>query len=91
MTKDLPKGFNFKKRYDWKCQKCGKELWFAPSFCMQMGINSGHGSCPDCKTFHHLEIDTEKQIGVSVEWEAYMLTQGKKKGEDGMYYSVEKR
>jgi len=47
----------FKERYDFKCPKCKKELWAKPSMMMtQFGNNSGHGTCPDCKTFFHLEI-----------------------------------
>ena len=47
----------FKKSYPFKCPKCKKELWAKPSIMMiGFGINSGHGDCPDCKTFFHLEI-----------------------------------
>ena len=58
---------HFKERYDFECPKCGKELWAKPSMSMtQFGINSGHGSCLDCKCFFHLEIlggiDGEKMV-----------------------------
>lgn len=47
----------FKKRYNFECPKCKKGLWAKPSMSMtQFGINSGHGTCLDCKTFFHLEI-----------------------------------
>lgn len=47
----------FKKSYEFECPKCKKELWAKPSMMMtQFGINSGHGTCLDCKTFFHLEI-----------------------------------
>lgn len=57
-----------KEKYDFKCSECGKELWFKPSLAMQFNLNSGHCSCPDCKTFLHLFIN-ENNEGMSEEWE----------------------
>ena len=65
----------FKERYDFNCPKCPKQLWASPSIMMTgFGENSGHGTCPDCKTFFHLEIegglDGEKMI--SEVWDEWM-------------------
>jgi transcription elongation factor Elf1 len=65
----------FKERYDFKCAKCGKELWAAPSIMMTgFGMNQGHGSCLKCKTFLHLEIipDIYGEEMISEEWDGWL-------------------
>lgn len=42
------------------CSECGNEMGVAPSWAMQSGLNSGHGSCLECKTFLHLWIDGDE-------------------------------
>lgn len=39
-----------------KCCACDHAFRIRPSLSMQMGINSGHVSCPKCKEFLHVEI-----------------------------------
>ena len=47
--------------YRVKCVKCGREFVMAPSQAMQSrrmrALNRGHGTCPKCKAFLHLEIE----------------------------------
>jgi len=38
------------------CSQCHREFYIGKSLAMQMGMNSGHCTCPDCKTFLHVEI-----------------------------------
>lgn len=40
----------------------------APSFSMRGGINSGHGTCLDCKTFLHLSLN---EAGTEIEAEPW--------------------
>lgn len=84
-TKQEFKREHFKKRYDFKCPKCEKKLWAKPSIMMTgFGMNSGHGTCPDCKIFFHLEIeggiDGERMI--SEIWDVWLK---KYKGSDKEY------
>lgn len=74
-TKQKFKRENFKKIYDFKCCKCEKELWAKPSMMMTgFGMNQGHGSCPDCKTFFHLEIDggLDGENMICIEWDEFL-------------------
>ncbi len=49
---------SFKEKYDFKCAKCDYEQWAKPSMSMTaLGVNSGCGSCLNCKQFLHLEIE----------------------------------
>lgn len=50
-----------RKRYKGVCPVCGKENWICKSIAMEMGINSGHGSCLRCKTFLHIAFNPERQ------------------------------
>lgn len=62
------------KLYDFTCAKCGKELCAAASLSMlEFGVNSGHARCPGCKTFLHLELETDLAGShmVSEEFEAW--------------------
>lgn len=70
----------FKERYNFKCPKCKKELWAGPSIMMTgFGMNQGHGTCPDCKTFFHLEIipDIYGETMKSEVWDKWLKKQKK--------------
>lgn len=45
-----------KKRYNFTCPNCLYEQSAAPCIGMEMGVNSGHGSCMNCGAFLHLMI-----------------------------------
>lgn len=47
-------------RYKTKCSECGHEFETAHSLLMEMGMNTGSCTCPECKTDLHLQIDIEK-------------------------------
>ena len=66
-----------KETYDFVCPGCKKQLWAAPSKFMQRGVNSGHGTCPRCKTFFHLEIvpDLDGEVMQAEDWQKYMKRQ----------------
>ncbi len=57
------------KRYRGTCPKCGHELWICKSIGMQLGINIGHGRCPECDTFMRISFDGKKQEMQMEEWE----------------------
>ena len=61
-------------RYSCVCVQCGYEFEAARSLWMDMGLNSGHGSCPKCRTFLHLEIEggLDGERMVSELWELYL-------------------
>lgn len=50
-----------RRRYKGICPICGKENWICMSIAMEMGINSGHGSCLGCGTFMHIQFNAERQ------------------------------
>ena len=50
LTRRLP------ERIETKCSECGSRLIIGPSPSMQMGSNSGHATCPHCKTFLHVQL-----------------------------------
>jgi len=54
-------------RYPARCQ-CGCAMLVRPSLSMQHGINSGHGSCLDCKAFLHLTLN---EAGTEIETEPW--------------------
>ncbi len=65
----------FKHKYPFTCCVCGaKDLWAKPSMSMVFGRNSGHGTCPQCKTFLHLVIypDLNGEYMVSKKWSDYI-------------------
>ncbi len=69
---------NFKKRYNFKCCNCGFEQSASPSIMMTgFGMNQGHGSCRECKSFLHLEIegglDGDKMV--SEDWNSFLKKQ----------------
>jgi hypothetical protein len=53
------------------CCVCKRELTFRPSLAMQCGMNSGHLTCPGCKTFLHIEI-MEGDRANSEKWDDYL-------------------
>ncbi len=59
-----------KESYLFVCAICRHEQRAKPSIFMEMGINSGHGSCLACAAFLHLEIDGD--VMVSREWEVWL-------------------
>lgn len=69
----------FLERYPFTCPKCGKESYAAPSLMMTFaGINTGHGNCPGCKEFLHLEI-TPDMYGdrmAAISWNDYLKREG---------------
>jgi len=70
----------FEERYNFKCAKCGHEQSAAPSWGMQSGHNSGHGSCMKCKTFLHLEITPDifgKEMKSEI-WDEFLKRKGVK-------------
>ena len=74
-TKQKLKRENFRKKYDFICCKCGYEQWAKPSIMMTgFGINSGCGSCLECKQFLHLEIEggLDGERMVSVLWDDFL-------------------
>lgn len=50
-----------RERYKGVCPVCGKENWICKSLAMEMGINTGVGSCLRCKTFLHITFNPERQ------------------------------
>lgn len=37
------------------CPTCAHAFGIGPSLMMRLGVNSGHCTCPGCKTFLHVE------------------------------------
>ena len=73
--------FKFKERYNFKCIKCGYELWAKPSICMTgFGMNSGHGSCLRCGEFLHLRIKggLKGKTMISERWDDFLKKQPKR-------------
>ena len=86
MKKQKVKRLNFKEKYDFVCCKCNYEQWAKPSIMMAgFGINSGHGSCLNCKEFLHLEIDggLDGENMVSKLWDDFLKIKEKEKIENG--------
>ncbi len=54
-----------------RCCVCGCDIRFAPSISMQLGANTGHLTCPDCKAFLHVEV-LEGNDAWSERWEDYI-------------------
>lgn len=70
----LPSGLELQARYDVTCPKCGHKYSLAPCFAMQMGLNTGHYTCHECKTFVgvHIEVQDGTPVMVSWEWETHL-------------------
>ena len=68
-------------RYEFSCSKCGHVAYFERSIMMEMGFNSGHGTCSQCKTFLHLEVSDEaNKKGISMPWEQYRKQETERMG-----------
>lgn len=61
-----------RKRYPTACCKCGHEFQIGASIAMQLGMNSGHATCPKCKTFLHVELTEDETAAVTEEWESWL-------------------
>lgn len=78
----LPQDYEVKKQYQFSCAACGHWQTAKPSIMMRdFRINSGHGSCMECRTFLHLMIDTddtddaddaEQNIILSQDWDDWL-------------------
>lgn len=53
-------------KYRGICPKCGKEMWICKSWAMEMGINTGAGTCPRCGILVHIKYN-EKSGGMDLE------------------------
>jgi transcription elongation factor Elf1 len=73
-----------RKRYPGKCPVCGKENWICKSIAMEMGINTGHGSCLGCHTFMHIKFNPERQEMDLERFEDYKNSQQSRKDMDAM-------
>jgi hypothetical protein len=49
-------GEPLKDRYDFYCP-CGESLYLKPSLLMEMGLNRGGCTCPNCQTLLELEVN----------------------------------
>jgi transcription elongation factor Elf1 len=73
VSKKLPDGYEVQTSYSFTCAACGHEQMARPSIMMHgFGLNTGHGKCMECGTFLHLEIDTEKQVMISQDWDEWL-------------------
>ncbi len=68
---------NQQKRYRGQCPFCGKELWICKSILMEMGINTGGGSCIGCGKYLHIAFDKVKQEMQCEPFEAYVEREGR--------------
>lgn len=71
---DFPEGFEMKPDYPFACPVCGDNIHRARvSMAMQMGMNSGHGTCTQCGSFLHLSIDLESNECINATlWSDYI-------------------
>lgn len=53
------------------CSVCQHEFYIGLSIAMQMGMNTGHCTCPRCKTFLHVEI-LEGDAAWTEAWDKYL-------------------
>lgn len=69
----MPETETEQKRYPCRCAVCSYEFHAAKSILMEdWGMNSGHGSCPGCKTFLHLEMSDSGESMRSEKWEKWL-------------------
>lgn len=54
--------------YDFDCPICEYGQNMRPSLAMNMGINSGHGSCLNCDVFLRLTLDGDRCVAKLWEW-----------------------
>lgn len=50
-----------KPRYRGVCPLCGKENWICKSILMDLGVNSGAGSCLGCGEYMHITFNPYRQ------------------------------
>ena len=48
-------------RYSGVCPLCGKENWICKSILMDLGVNSGTGSCLGCGEYMHITFNPYRQ------------------------------
>lgn len=48
-------------KYRGICPVCGKEMWICKSWAMEMGINTGAGTCPGCGTLMHITFNADRE------------------------------
>jgi uncharacterized Zn-finger protein len=72
MLHNLPTDLVLKERYNFNCPSCKKGLFAKPGMAMLSGLNSGHGTCPYCKTFFHLRIDENNERMIAQDWNKFM-------------------
>jgi hypothetical protein len=66
----LPEG-ELREVYDLTCPVCATTLGVRPGLSMHSGWNSGHGTCPRCRTFLHLEITADNERMDAIRWDDY--------------------
>ena len=69
-----------KQQYDFTCPKCEHKQFLHKSMAMEMGINTGSGSCLKCKTFLHLEItpDLNGEMAKAIPFDDWLKSQPSK-------------
>lgn len=61
-----------RKRYKCEC-KCGHIFYATKSFLQCWGqLDSGCGSCKECKTFFNLTVDEENERMILTEWNEWL-------------------
>jgi hypothetical protein len=61
-----------RQRYTCKCP-CGNVFYAAKSIMQEWGIlDTGHGSCPECKTFYNLAVDEVTKTMKLTPWDEYV-------------------
>ena len=77
-----------RQRYKAICPICGKENWICMSVAMEIGINSGHGSCLGCGTFMHIQFNAERQEMDLETFEEYVKREQAKQDMDAVAESM---
>ncbi len=77
-----------RQRYKGICPIYGKENWICKSIAMEIGINSGHGSCLGCGTFMHIQFNTERQEMDLEPFEEYVKCEQAKRDADAVAESM---
>lgn len=63
------------QRYKTPCPKCGKPMYVCKSIAQELGLDDlGHGNCPFCKTFVHLEYSSGAMKAEL--WEEFLKRKG---------------
>lgn len=76
MTEDI------RKRYECKCPICGCIFWACKSIAQEDWEmpEAGHGSCPNCNTFHNLTFDEENRQMIVTPWDQFIRERNEKNG-----------